>query len=114
MTTYTLEEKNDYIAIRFQGDITLEYSFDFKEKIKEQLASLDCYRVIVNLTDVEFMDSSGLGMLISLFKETNEKKGQIVYFGVHDYIHKLFALVKLDQVFKIADSEEEAAQMVLA
>lgn len=114
MSTYSFEQEQEFITITFHGDITLEDSFDFKEAIKGKLAELNCYRVVVDLEDVSFMDSSGLGMLISLFKDVNEQKGQIVYCGVHDYVHKLFALVKLDQVFQMAESKEEAIAAVRA
>lgn len=108
MATYTFERKDAYIEISFKGDVTLEHSFDFKDEIKDRIAKEDCNQVIIDLHDVPFMDSSGLGMLISFFKDINEKQGTIVFYGVHDYLKKLLALVKLDQVFMIREDKKEA------
>lgn len=108
MASYTFERKDNHIELSFEGEVTLEQSFDFKDEIKEKIANENCYRMIVDLQKVPFMDSSGLGMLISFFKEINEKQGTIVYYGIHDYLKKLLALVKLDQVFTVCDDKEAA------
>ncbi len=108
MASYTFERKENHIELSFEGDVTLEHSFDFKDEIKEKIAKENCNQVIIDLEKVPFMDSSGLGMLISFFKDINEKQGIIVYYGVHDYLKKLLALVKLDQVFVIRDDKEAA------
>lgn len=107
MERYKLVIQNDYIELIFFGDITIEDSLEIKEEVKAKLDELKC-DVIVNLADVVFMDSSGLGMLISFFKEVNEYHGKIIYFGIHDYIKRLLSLVKLDQIFMICDSRESA------
>ena len=100
------------VKISFSGEITLDNSLIFKEEIKNYLVDKGIYFLIIDLNEVEFIDSSGLGMLISFFKEINEKKGQLVYIGIHDYVAKIIDLVQLGQVFIIKDDEKEALEVL--
>lgn len=113
MNKYEFTEINEQVReIKFKGDITLDSSLQIKEEIKEYIQQNQIKFIVVDLEEVEFIDSSGLGMLISFFKEINEHQGQLVYIGVHDYVEKLIKLVKLDQVFIIRNSVEEALEVL--
>jgi anti-anti-sigma factor len=113
MNKYEIINLNSKIVkIAFSGEITLDNSLIFKEEIKNYLVDKGIYFLIIDLNEVEFIDSSGLGMLISFFKEINEKKGQLVYIGIHDYVAKIIDLVQLGQVFIIKDDEKEALEVL--
>ena len=82
MSSYTIDRKEMYSEILFLEDITLDISQIMKEEIKAILAEEDIRYLAVNLEKVEFMDSSGLGLLISLFKEVTEKReNRFLWFG---------------------------------
>ena len=101
MASYCVKNYDGYVEVILEGDITLEKSFDFKEDIKKRIQELHIYNVMVDLEKVSFIDSSGLGMLISFYKEINEKQGQIVFFNVQEYVWKLLKLVNLDKIFSV-------------
>lgn len=113
MTKYNIKEINDkVIKVVFEGDITLDYSMNFKDEIKKYLLENKIMYLVIDLSGVSFIDSSGLGMLISFFKDMNEKQGQIVYIGIHDYVKKLIELVQLSQVFIVKETEDEALEVL--
>ena len=113
MNKYEIINLNSKIVkIAFSGEITLDNSLIFKEEIKNYLVDKGIYFLIIDLNEVECIDSSGLGMLISFFKEINEKKGQLVDIGIHDYVAKIIDLVQLGQVFIIKDDEKEALEVL--
>lgn len=115
MTSYSIKELNlNVTKIEFDGDITLDYSMHFKDEIKNYILEKNVMYLIIDLSKVSFIDSSGLGMLISFFKEINEKQGQLVYIGIHDYVAKLIDLVQLSQVFIIKSTEAEALEVLKA
>ncbi|RQD60709.1 anti-sigma factor antagonist [Desulfonatronovibrio magnus] len=71
----------------------------------------DEIKVAIDLSDVEFMDSSGLSSLLSTYK-TISKKGKMVIFGVRQNVGQLFAITRLDKgIFTIARDEEHALTM---
>ena len=62
---------------------------------------------VINLTDVEVIDSSGLGALVSVMKRVG-KNGEIKLSNARENIRSLFELTRLDKVFHFYHSEEDA------
>lgn len=67
------------------------------------------YRLAVDLNGVEFMDSSGLAVLISGLRRTKEHDGSLVLISPTASVKRVLAITGLDRVFDIYDSVEKAA-----
>ncbi|MGY3212319.1 STAS domain-containing protein [Mucilaginibacter sp. HD30] len=65
-------------------------------------------RLIINMEDVEYIDSSFLGALVSALKHVISFKSDIILVGMRKDIVNLFALIRLDKVFKIYDNFNDA------
>lgn len=63
--------------------------------------------IIINLNNVNFIDSSGLGIMISIFKILKEK-GKLAFCEIKSPVMQLFALTRTDKIFKIYNLESEA------
>lgn len=66
-------------------------------------------RFVLNLENVEFIDSSGLGALVSVFKGTGPG-GEIKLCAVQEGVRSILELTRLDKVFAIHTSEEGAVE----
>ena len=64
-------------------------------------------KILLNLDRVAFMDSTGLGVLVSLIKMLG-KDGAIAVTGVQPAVRRLFELTRLDTVFRMTNGMEEA------
>lgn len=64
--------------------------------------------VVVNLDRVRYMDSTGLGVLVSAMKQIRENQGTIALTGLNPHLGKIFEISGLRKVFKIYASEGEA------
>jgi anti-sigma B factor antagonist len=64
--------------------------------------------VVLDLTQVEFVDSSGLTAIVSTLKSLGLSGGEMVVCGVGPNLQSLFKLTKLDRVFKVFDGEKQA------
>ena len=84
---------------------------DFKLKVDEQVEPGQT-RVLLDLSHVAFIDSTGLGVLVSLLKKMGPG-GRIAVIGVAPQVERLFQITRLDSLFKICGEREEA-QDVLA
>jgi anti-sigma B factor antagonist len=80
----------------------------FKSKMNE-LVEAGHADIVIDLSKVTLIDSSGLGVLVSILKKTGEK-GEIRLCGLRDNIKSLFQLTRLDKVFAIYHSQEEAVE----
>jgi anti-sigma B factor antagonist len=66
-------------------------------------------RIVLNMEQVEYIDSSFLGSLVSALKHLIAAKQDMVLVGLRKDIADLFALIRLDKVFKIYGSFQEAS-----
>jgi anti-anti-sigma factor len=67
-------------------------------------------QVVINLQDVSYMDSSGVGTLVAMFRRISSYNGKMSLCNVAPRVRGLFEITKLDKFFAIYDSEEEALQ----
>jgi anti-sigma B factor antagonist len=99
------------------GVIALEGEVDVytAPKLKSRLIDLvdeGKYDIIIDLQKVEFMDSSGLGVLVGGLKRVKSHQGSISLVVTQENILKIFRITGLVKVFPIFSSEEEAVSNI--
>ncbi len=65
--------------------------------------------LVANMAEVGFIDSSGVGMLITCHQDLKSVGGQLVLMRLSDDIYDLFEMTSIDRLFEIVDSEEDLA-----
>lgn len=65
-------------------------------------------QLVIDLSQVNFIDSSGLGALLSGFKSANLRSGSLVLAGLQSRVQSMFELTRLQRVFEIFSSVEDA------
>ncbi len=105
-----IESEDGILVLELEGKLLFEGSHEIKEKAKEYLVDQKVEKLVVDLSCVEFMDSSGVGVLISLFKNLRERGGKMVLAAPTKDVSRVFELTMLGQIIKIFDNIEEAVQ----
>lgn len=82
-------------------------SRELKKKITEYINQGNKI-IVLNISNIEFMDSSGIGTLITILKLLASQQGKIVLCEVREAILRIFTLTRLDLVFKVFPTEKEA------
>jgi anti-sigma B factor antagonist len=80
-------------------------------KLREGLVSLvtdGAHRIVVDLEDVEFIDSTGLGVLVGVLKRIRARDGSMSLVCSQDGLLRVFRITGLEKVFTIHDSLEAA------
>lgn len=80
---------------------------EFKERILKLLESGHIH-LLIDMSEVRFVDSSGLGVLLSGFKNAASLKGGLTLTGLQSQVKSMFELTRLHRVFKIYPTLEEA------
>ncbi len=93
--------------LSIQGEIDVYTSPKVKEAINA-LIDQNKYSIIVNLEEVRYIDSTGLGVLIGALKKLREHNGNINLVCSNPQIKKIFQITGLVKIFGIYKSEEEA------
>ncbi len=82
---------------------------EFKSRMVDYILQRNLY-IAMDLSEVEFMDSSGLSALLSTVKTIGDR-GRLEFFGISSNVANLFSITRLDRgVFKIHDDKENAIQ----
>jgi anti-sigma B factor antagonist len=64
--------------------------------------------VVLNFTGLEYMNSGGIGLLVTLLVRANRAKQQLLAFGLTDHYRQIFELTRLDEAIGIYDDEAAA------
>lgn len=94
-------------VVAVAGDIDLSRSVEFQQQL---LLLLDRrpQRIVVNLTGVPYMDSSGVASLVKVLARARKIGASLVLVGLTPRVKSLFEITRLDKVFTLAPTEEEA------
>jgi anti-anti-sigma factor len=104
-------DRIDYATIIFRAlppqKIDIDNSKDLWIYFKT-LISGGARKIFVDLKNVEYIDSSGIGILINSAKMIRKQKGDIVLANVSEEVRNIFKVISLDEFIKIYNSEVEA------
>lgn len=104
----TTEKHAEKTLLHVQEErIDAHNSTNLKDYLLRLLESGDI-RLVVDLTDVRFIDSSGLGALLSGFKNAGLRQGSLTLAGLQPRVQSMFELTRLHRVFEIYPSPKEA------
>ena len=66
--------------------------------------------IILNFEDLEYMNSSGIGLLVTLLIRINREKQKLLTYGLSEHYRSIFQITRLDDAIAIHESEEEAVR----
>jgi len=108
-----VNRQNGVIIIRpHLRRIDASVATEFKSKVIDLIAAGD-EKIVINLSDVDFIDSSGLGVLVLLLRKLGPD-GKIRLCKVNESVRSIFELTRLDEVFDIHKTVEGAVEALLA
>lgn len=64
--------------------------------------------IVLNFTGLEYMNSGGIGMLVTLLVRANRQRQRLLAYGLSDHYRQIFELTRLDEAIAIYDSEADA------
>lgn len=104
---FTVSQSDSVTVVDVEGQLIVGNRQELKQKVLEELED-GARKVVVDFTHTGYIDSSGLGVLVSLSKKIREQGGELRLAGLNEDLRTLFELTKLDTLFEIADTREEA------
>ncbi len=101
---------NGVTIVDCSGRITLgEGSIVLKDQVRE-LLSKGQKKILLNLADVSYIDSSGIGELVSAFTTVRNQGGDLKLLNLTKKVHDLLQITKLYTVFDVKDDEANAVK----
>ena len=110
--TYDSKVENDILFLTFQGDLIEEFrGHKLLDTINEHVQNQVLLGAI-DLSDVRYINSSGIGLLVSILTKFRNRGGELVLIKPSDHIRKLLIVTKLNAIFTIAENDNFAAQFL--
>jgi len=95
------------VVVEVDGQLIVGNRQELKQKVLDALEAGD-KKFLIDFSKTGYIDSSGLGVLVSLSKKIRDEGGDLRLAGLNDDLKTLFELTKLDTLFAITDTATEA------
>ncbi len=102
------EVKDDVLIVRLEGEIDHHEAKALRKRWQDELYHHDVKHVIVNVENVSFMDSSGIGVLLGRYKEVTQLGGEMVICSITQPIKRIFEMSGLFKIIRLRNNEQDA------
>ncbi|GAA0135633.1 anti-sigma F factor antagonist [Paenibacillus sp. YSY-4.3] len=96
------------LIVRLSGELDHHTADDVRMRMDEEIARGDCRHLVLSLKSLEFMDSSGLGVVLGRYKLIKHKGGKMVLCDVNRSVYRLFEMSGLFKIMSIFENESDA------
>lgn len=110
-TIHTTQDGKKVIVLMPTGRLDITTAWQFRLKLQECISRISPH-VVVNLGQVNFIDSSGLTSLVAGMRDADKVKGSFRICNVHPEAKLVFEVTMMDSVFEIFETESEALEGV--
>jgi anti-anti-sigma factor len=110
-TAHITQDGKTVVVLTPVGRLDITTAWQFRLKLQECISRVSPH-VVVNLGQVNFIDSSGLTSLVAGMRDADKVKGSFRICNVHPEAKLVFEVTMMDSVFEIFDTEQEALEAV--
>ena len=103
--TFAVRRLGAATVVDIRGDVT-SGSEDVLMSAYEEAG--DTRVIVLNFSDLTYMNSGGIGLLVTLLVRANRRSQRLMAFGLSDHYRQIFELTRLDEAVGIHDSEQTA------
>ena len=100
-------QQNGVLVVRSDGQLIVGNRHELKDLMQNALAAGD-RKFLLDFSSTGYIDSSGLGALVTIARLVRELGGELRLAGLNDDLRSLFELTKLDTLFTIAETPAQA------
>jgi anti-sigma B factor antagonist len=102
-------QNGEVTLVEVEGQLIVGNRQELKQQVLDRLERGD-RKFVIDFANTGYIDSSGLGVLVSLSKKIREQGGELRLSSLNEDLRTLFELTKLDTLFRIADTKEKALE----
>jgi anti-sigma B factor antagonist len=103
------EDRSDVSILRLKGFLDAHTAPKFEQAI-QQLLTERRYKIIVSMSDLNYISSAGLGVFMGFIEEIRDNKGDIKLSNMPEKVYKVFDLLGFPALYQIFKEENEAAE----
>lgn len=109
--THVLQDGTTIIVLTPSGRLDIRTAWQFRLELQQCISKLSSH-IVINLSQVSFVDSSGLTALVAGMRDADKNQGSFRICEVHPESRLVFEVTMMDSVFEIYDTQQEALEML--
>ena len=102
--SFRVDRKGDQVLISVEGQLVASNRQHLKQQVADELERGARY-FLIDFRETGYIDSAGLGVLVSLSKKIREEQGELRLANLNDDLKTLFELTRLDTLFELEDGD---------
>ena len=100
-------QKDEARVLYIDGYINAHTVQEFEKSVQSALEEKS-YRILINCQDLQYINSSGLGVLMGVIEEIQDNGGFLYLSNMNETVYNIFDTLGFTHLFKVFDTEEEA------
>ncbi|ABR31037.1 anti-sigma factor antagonist [Thermosipho melanesiensis] len=109
---FNIERKDGIPIVQITGEIDISNAQNFKKFVLDNILNKGEKNCILDFSNMSYIDSSGLGILVSLHKSFKINGGEIVLVNLNNNVQNLFRMTSLDKALNLKGSIDEAIKFL--
>ncbi|PLR84559.1 anti-sigma F factor antagonist [Bacillus canaveralius] len=105
-----MEVKRDVLCMRLSGELDHHTADELRTQATKAINEFEIRHIILNLEQLSFMDSSGLGVILGRYKQIKQVDGEMVVCAISPAVQRLFDLSGLFKIIRLEPSEQFALE----
>ena len=102
-----IKEEGDQLLVRISGEIDHHSAVSVRAEIDSKISSVHPKKTVIELSNIDFMDSSGLGLIMGRYQRMRAIGGELVLRDPNERILKIFKLAGLEKIVVIETKENK-------
>lgn len=100
--------RKDYLVVRAEGEFDVHAAAEFKQAVDEAIATCGAHNLALSLKGVSFIDSSGIGAILSRYKRIQQLGGEVIVVNLQPQVARVFELSGMFRLLKVYQTEKQA------
>jgi len=105
------KREGNYLVLTVSGNIVLEDTTKLKEHVEQFIEDASVSGLIINCENVKFIDSSWLGLIVSIYKTLKKMEKRFALTSLSESTMEIFTLTKLDNILTIVKDDASAIKI---
>lgn len=105
-----LECVDSVLLVRLEGELDHHTAENLRKQVEEQFEKKELKHIVLNLEQLSFMDSSGLGVILGRYKQVKNIGGEMVVCAISPTVKRLFEMSGLFKIVRLEENEQFALQ----
>jgi len=110
--TVSLYVENQVLFVNLNGELDHHTSEQLRSRLNEVMNESEVKHIIFNLKHLDFMDSSGIGIILGRYKHLVKTNGTVMVIGMKPIVKKVFDLAGLSRIIHVIEDETQVNEII--